>query len=230
MLNISELYPLFEALDLYGLRKQSQVYQNQLINIWNEIVKEKRQAISCGSSDILDAMIDSGFLDLQINILLRELIGAGSDTTTTTTEWAMIDLLRNKGAMHKLQAELTSKFGENDIITESNISELPYLVACVKEALRLHSPTPFLIPRRALETYFNVDFRGQDFRIIPFGAWRRICPGLGFARQEIHLILASLIHYFEWSLPNGEDPMQLDIEDKFGVTLQKEKPLLIVPM
>ncbi|KAL3373650.1 hypothetical protein AABB24_005569 [Solanum stoloniferum] len=70
----------------------------------------------------------------------------------------MIDLLRNKGAMHKLQAELTSKFGENDIITESNISELPYLVACVKEALRLHSPTPFLIPRRALETCKIMDY------------------------------------------------------------------------
>jgi len=50
--------------------------------------------------------------------------------------------------MHKLQAELTSKFRENDIITESNISELPYLAAIVKETLRIHSPTPFLIPRR----------------------------------------------------------------------------------
>jgi len=177
----------------------------------------------------------------------QELISAGSDTTTSTIEWAMTELLRNKGAMHKLQAELTSQFGENDIITESNITELPYLAACVKETLRIHPPTPFLIPRRAPETceimnytipknsklFVNVyaigrdsniwedalsfrperfldskvDFWGQDFEFIPFGAGRRICPGLGFARQEIHLILASLIHYFEWSLPNSEDPM-----------------------
>lgn len=52
---------------------------------------------------------------------------------------------------------------------------------------------------------------------------------LPFARQEVHLILASLIHHFEWSVPNGEDPMQLDMGEKFGVTLQKEKPLLVVP-
>ncbi|TMW96133.1 hypothetical protein EJD97_007877 [Solanum chilense] len=270
MPNISDFYPLFEVLDLQGLRKQTKMYQCQLINIWSDIVKEKRQAIRRGSSDFLDAMIDNGFSDLQINILFIELIGAGSDTTTATTEWAMTELLRNKGAMHKLKAEVRSKIGENDIITESNISDLPYLAACVKETLRLHSPTPFLIPRRASETCkimdytipknsklfvnawaigrdsntwgdalsfrperflnSNVDFKGQDFEFIPFGAGRRICPGLGFARQEIHLILASLIHYFEWSLPNGEDPMQLDMEDKFGVTLQKEKPLLIVPM
>ncbi|XP_015166757.1 probable (S)-N-methylcoclaurine 3'-hydroxylase isozyme 2 [Solanum tuberosum] len=210
--------------DLQGLRKQIQVYQNQLINIWSEIVKEKRQAISHGSSDIFDAMIDSGFLDLQINILLTELIGVGYDTTTATTEWAMTKLLRNKGTMHKLQAELTSKFGENDIITESNISELPYLGVTQtvwEDALSLK-------PEQFLDS--NEDFRGQDFGIIPFGAGRTICPGLGFARQEIHLILTSLIHYFEWSVPNGKDPMQLDMEDKFGVTLHKEKPLLIVPM
>lgn len=70
MPNISEFYPVFDALDLQGLRKQTEIYQNQLINIWSDIVKEKRQAISRGSSDFLDVMIDSGFSDLQINILL----------------------------------------------------------------------------------------------------------------------------------------------------------------
>ncbi|XP_059304847.1 probable (S)-N-methylcoclaurine 3'-hydroxylase isozyme 2 [Lycium ferocissimum] len=270
MPNISDFYPVFDALDMQGLRKQAKIYQDQLINIWSDFVKEKRQAINRENQDFLDVMIDGGFSDLKINMLLIELIAAGSDTTTSTIEWAMAELLRNKDAMHKLRAELRSKIGGKDIITESNISELPYLAACVKETLRIHPATPFLIPRRAPETCkimnytipknsrlfvngwaighdpktwedplsfrperfldSNVDFRGQHFEFIPFGAGRRICPGLPFARQQVHLILASLIHYFEWSLPNGEDPMQLDMEEKFGVTLQKEKPLLVVPI
>lgn len=74
MPNISDFYPVFDALDIPGLRKKIDVCQNQLSNIRSEMVKEKRQAISHGSStknqDLLDFMIDSGFSDLQINILL----------------------------------------------------------------------------------------------------------------------------------------------------------------
>ncbi|XP_015166793.1 probable (S)-N-methylcoclaurine 3'-hydroxylase isozyme 2 [Solanum tuberosum] len=76
MPNIADFYPLFEALDLQGLRKQTEIYQSQLTNIWSEIVKEKRQATSRHSSDFLDVMMDSGFSDLQINILVTELMGA----------------------------------------------------------------------------------------------------------------------------------------------------------
>ncbi|KAF3639877.1 hypothetical protein T459_09286 [Capsicum annuum] len=238
MPNVSDFYPVFDALDMQGLRKKTKIYQDQLFNVWNEIVKEKRHAISSGSimknQDFLDVMIDSGFSDLQINFLLIELISAGSDTTTSTIEWAMAELLRNKDVMHKLQAELKSKIGSDDTIIESKINEL--LAACVKETLRIHPPSPLLIPRRAPKTCKIMNYtipknsRRQNFEFIPFGAGRRICPGLPFARQEVHLILASLIYYFEWSLPNDEDPMQLDMEEKFGVTLHKEKPLLVVPI
>ncbi|KAL6198779.1 hypothetical protein ACLB2K_028568 [Fragaria x ananassa] len=49
----------------------------------------------------------------------------------------------------------------------------------------------------------SVDFRGQDFRLIPFGAGRRGCPGVIFATTTNELVLANLVHKFEWALPNG---------------------------
>ena len=75
----------------------------------------------------------------------------------------------------------------------------------------------------------GLDFKGHDYEFLPFGAGRRICPGLPMAARQVHLIIASLLYHFDWSLPNGEDPAMLDMSEKFGVTLQKEHPLLVVP-
>jgi cytochrome P450 len=75
----------------------------------------------------------------------------------------------------------------------------------------------------------NLEFKGGNYEFLPFGAGRRICPGLPMANKLVPLILASLIRCFDWSLPNGEDLAKLDMKDKFGVVLQKEQPLVLVP-
>lgn len=76
----------------------------------------------------------------------------------------------------------------------------------------------------------DVDFKGSDYRYLPFGGGRRICPGLPMAIVQVPLILAKLIHNFEWVLPNGdEDLSKLDLNGRLGVTLQKEPPLKLVP-
>ncbi|GKB46031.1 cytochrome P450 [Tanacetum coccineum] len=74
----------------------------------------------------------------------------------------------------------------------------------------------------------HLDFSGRDFEFIPFGGGRRMCPGLPSAIKSLQTILASLILEYDWVLPNGEDPKNLDMNEKFGVTLQKEKPLELI--
>uniref|UniRef100_A0A1W7HBW0 Cytochrome P450 n=1 Tax=Scoparia dulcis TaxID=107240 RepID=A0A1W7HBW0_SCODU len=75
----------------------------------------------------------------------------------------------------------------------------------------------------------EIDFRGRDFELIPFGAGRRICPGLPLAYRTVHLMLATLIQNFGWKLENGEKPEELDMSEKFGLTLQKAIPLNLLP-
>ncbi|CAN1193294.1 (S)-N-methylcoclaurine 3'-hydroxylase isozyme 1 (Fragment) [Linum perenne] len=75
-----------------------------------------------------------------------------------------------------------------------------------------------------------VDFRGHDFQLLPFSAGRRMCPGTSLAARQIPLLLANLVWNFDWSLPDGEESVtELDMEEKFGLTLQKEWPLVLVP-
>lgn len=140
--------------------------------------------------------------------------------------------------MTRVQDELAKEITEDSPI-ESHLNQLPYLQACMKETLRLHPPAPLLIPHQALESCKVMDYTipknaqvtvnawaiGRD----PFGAGRRICPGLPMAAKHVPLIVASLIHFFEWSLPHGKDPTELDMAEKYNMTMQKKQPLVLVP-
>ncbi|KAH0466213.1 hypothetical protein IEQ34_006316 [Dendrobium chrysotoxum] len=71
----------------------------------------------------------------------------------------------------------------------------------------------------------EIDFRGQHFEFIPFYSGRRICLGLLFGVRIVQLMLASLIQSFEWSLPDGIMPKNLDLKEKFRITLTLASPL-----
>ncbi|XP_015063977.1 geraniol 8-hydroxylase-like [Solanum pennellii] len=83
-------------------------------------------------------------------------------------------------------------------------------------------------PERFWES--EIDVRGRDFELIPFGAGRRICPGLPLAIRIIPVVLGSLINTFNWKLHGGIAPNDLNMEEKFGITLAKAQPLLVVPI
>ncbi|KAL3649498.1 hypothetical protein CASFOL_005901 [Castilleja foliolosa] len=84
------------------------------------------------------------------------------------------------------------------------------------------------VPERFLDR--EIDFRGQDFELIPFGAGRRICPGLPMANRMVHLMLATFVVDFGWQLEEGVKLEELNMDEKFGLTLQKAIPLKAVPM
>uniref|UniRef100_A0A7N2LU92 Cytochrome P450 n=1 Tax=Quercus lobata TaxID=97700 RepID=A0A7N2LU92_QUELO len=207
---------------------------------------------------------------VDIKHLLLDLFLAGIDTTSSTVEWAMAELLHNPEKMTKARDELEEVLGKGGHVQESDISKFNYLRAIVKETFRLHPSVPFLLPRKAktnieicgyivpknAQILINVwamgqdaslwqspnlfmperfleqdiDYKGQDFELIPFGAGRRICPGLPLANRMVHLMLASLVHYFAWKLPNEMRPEDMDMAEMFGLTLHRAMPLLAIPI
>ncbi|CAL1405029.1 unnamed protein product [Linum trigynum] len=275
--NIVDFYPVLELFDPQGLKKKMTKAVTKMFSVWESYIKERREILESRShgdapkGDFLDVFISNGFDDQKINWLFLELLTAGTETTTTTVEWAMAELLKNGKEMKKVREELKREIGGNSI-TESNVSPLTFLNACIKETFRLHPPAPFLIPHCAQETceIMNyripkdsqvmvnlwaigrdpsvwedplsfkperfirkrsstiVDFKGLHFELLPFGSGRRVCPGLPMTVKQLPLILASLIKGFDWTLPDVDGPTKLDMAEKFGITLQKEQPLLLV--
>jgi cytochrome P450 len=70
----------------------------------------------------------------------------------------------------------------------------------------------------------------EDFGFIPFGVGRRICPGVPFAHRVVHTMLATLLYHFDWKLADGEKYEDMDMTEKFGITLHKVKPLMAIPI
>lgn len=198
------------------------------------------------------------------------MIAGGSDTTSATLIWALTLLINNPQILRKAQEELDLQIGKNRLVEESDITNLVYLQAIVKETLRLypaaalggmrefaedctigkyhirkgtrlvtnlwklhrdpdvfHEPLKFM-PERFLTTNKDLDPKGQNFEMIPFGSGRRICPGVSFGMQMLHLVLASVLHAFDFSNPNDEP---VDMTETSGLINHKGTPLplLVAP-
>ncbi|TMW81588.1 hypothetical protein EJD97_008802 [Solanum chilense] len=83
------------------------------------------------------------------------------------------------------------------------------------------------IPERFLNN--NIDFKGQDYEFIPFGAGRRGCPGLALGVATVELILSNLLYAFDWELPFGMNMEDIDTESLRGITMHKKNDLCLVP-
>ncbi|CAG7871188.1 unnamed protein product [Brassica rapa] len=77
-------------------------------------------------------------------------------------------------------------------------------------------------PERHLHS--SVDFRGQDFELIPFGAGRRICPAISFAVVLNEVVLANLVHQFGWI--STED--QAEVAESTGIAIHRMFPLYAI--
>jgi cytochrome P450 len=73
----------------------------------------------------------------------------------------------------------------------------------------------------------GVGFRGQHFQFLPFGAGRRICPGVNFSLAVMELALANLLFHFDWELPKGTVPDELDMTEAFGITARRKNDLMV---
>ncbi|KAK9065470.1 hypothetical protein SSX86_014871 [Deinandra increscens subsp. villosa] len=269
--NLADFFPFLRPFDPQRLLKRAGFYTGKLMAIFEQHISTRLEERAAGSpstsNDLTDLLLDinqneSSSISMDdIRNLLFDLFLAGTDTTSSTLEWAMAELIHNPDKMSKARSELMETIGnKNQHVEESDIARLPYLQAIIKETLRLHPPVTFLVPHKAttdveiqgymvpkdsqilcnlwvmgqdpdvwsnpqrfepkrfLET--GIDYKGHDFELIPFGAGRRMCPGLPLAHRLLHVMLGSLIYKFEWKIEGGLRPQDMDMSDR-NVLMQK---------
>nr|GMD49781.1 geraniol 8-hydroxylase-like [Ipomoea batatas] len=276
--NLIDYFPFLEKFDPQGSRRRMKGHFTKVLELFEDLIDERleeRKMMGSKNVDVLDSLLNitqerPEEIDRKdILHVCLDLFVAGTDTSSSTLEWAMAELLKNPKVMAKAQAELADVIGKGKSIQESDVTRLPYLQCVVKETYRMHPPVPFLIRKvehdvnlcgytipKDSQILVNVwaigrnpsiwenplvfkpkrfwnlemDVRGQDFELIPFGAGRRICPGLPLAVRTVPVMLGSLLNSFKWELEGGIAPMDLDMEEKFGITLAKACPLRAIPI
>lgn len=97
-----------------------------------------------------DRSKDDGLTDHELASNSDIIISAGSETTSTALTGVTYFLARNPDALARCQAEVRGRFDREEDITFQGTSQLPYLLACIDEALRLYPPVPTALIRRTL--------------------------------------------------------------------------------
>ncbi|KAH9718037.1 cytochrome P450 83B1 [Citrus sinensis] len=74
----------------------------------------------------------------------------------------------------------------------------------------------------------SIDFKGQNFELIPFGAGRRICPGMHLGTANVELALTNLLYKFDWEMPPGMKNQDLDFDVLPGIAVHKKNYLFLL--
>ncbi|KAM0072796.1 putative cytochrome P450 [Helianthus debilis subsp. tardiflorus] len=138
-------------------------------------------------------------------------------------------MMRNPKIMKKAQSEVRAVV-KGKTITEADIQRMHYMKLVVKETMRLHC-VPILLPRVNPKDCV-VD--GYDIpaktTFLPFGAGRRMCPGLNFGLATVEYAIANLLHRYDWKLPDGVKPHDMDMREITRISTLPIQPLQIVPI
>ncbi len=146
---------------------------NNVNKLINTIIADRKQSRAAAaataaesqgdktSKDLLDIILNASETDLSPQYLRDEIItfmGAGHETTSTTTMWTLYELCRHPSILVKLQQEIDGILGNPtstdriEVIIYENLNKFEYLTAVIKETLRLHPPVS-MIGRKNLEDY-----------------------------------------------------------------------------
>eukprot|EP01018_Ginkgo_biloba_P003520 Gb_37693 [translate_table: standard] len=156
---IHDFLPILGPLFWRQKRRAIELREMQIRSIL-PLINERREVLKNGHGSAT-AYIDSLFeLELEgrdkltageLVTLCSELLNAGTDTTATTLEWAMLHLVLDPKIQAKVQAEISSVVGPDRKVDHKDIDRLPYLNAVVKETLRRHPPGHFVLSHAVTE-------------------------------------------------------------------------------
>ncbi|KAJ3704154.1 hypothetical protein LUZ61_007859 [Rhynchospora tenuis] len=283
--NVGDFVVGLKWIDPQGVAGKMKKLHKRFDEFFDSLIEARRTRKNKGEGrDLLSVLLnfqgegvdfeEGKLTDTNIKALMLNLFVAGTDTTSSTAEWALAELIHQPDILKQAQEELDSVVGRHHLVTEQDLPNLPILQAIIKEVFRLHPPSPLSLPRMGTNaceingyhvpknatllvnvwaigrdpavwenplrfdpwrflpggSHAHADVMGNNFELIPFGAGRRKCAGMRLGLRMVQIMTATLIHAFDWVLPDGQTPDELDMEEAYGLNLQRKVPLVASPV
>ncbi|CAK7325308.1 unnamed protein product [Dovyalis caffra] len=160
---IDDFLPILSPFFSKQRKRVSQVRKEQ-VNFMVSLIEKRRKALRNPGSDksamsfsYLDTLFDltvegrkSSPSNEELVTLCSEFLNGGTDTTATAVEWGIAQLITNPEVQTKLYNEIKSTVGDRKV-DEKDVEKMEYLQAVVKELLRKHPPTYFVLSHAVTE-------------------------------------------------------------------------------
>jgi hypothetical protein len=155
--NLGDYIPFLRWLDLQGCeramkklnRRRDKFLQRAIDNSRLCIKEENDESLIDVLIHLMDKAEDFFSDEAIVKATAISIIIGATDTYANTTEWAMATLLQRPEVLKRAQEELDVVVGNERVLEESDLPNLKYLEAIVKETLRLYPAGPLLLPHMA---------------------------------------------------------------------------------
>ncbi|CAN1804716.1 Trimethyltridecatetraene synthase [Linum perenne] len=161
VLNIGDWIPWMDLFDLQGYVRRMKGLKVKFDRFHEFVLDEHRirmgrHVVGKDMVDHLLRLANDPNLDVKLNDdsvkgFLQDLIAGGTDTSATTVEWAMSELMKQPKLIEKATKELDEVVGRERWVEERDIPNLPFIDAIMKETMRKHPVAVLLAPHLALE-------------------------------------------------------------------------------
>ncbi|KAJ8770954.1 hypothetical protein K2173_022178 [Erythroxylum novogranatense] len=167
--------------------------------------------------------------------VLWEMIFRGTDSVALLTEWIMAELSKNPTFTPPGPLLSWARLSTSDACLSNGMVVPKKTTAMVNMWAITHDPRIWVDalvfkPERFMESHggADVDVRGGDLRLAPFGAGRRVCPGKNLGFATVSLWVAKLVQHFEW-VEDGSNPVDLSEVLKLSCTMKNPLSATAVP-
>ncbi|CAH9081380.1 unnamed protein product [Cuscuta europaea] len=168
---VGDYLPWMRWMDIGGYEKEMKKAAKEMDSLMERLLQKHKseKGVKCKEEeDFMDTLlchfdygkesVDGFDADRLVKATCTTLLGAGTETTANSLTWALSLVLNNDNVLEKIRGELDMHVGKERLVNYSDLNNMTYLQAVIKETFRLHPPAPALLPHESIQDCVISDY------------------------------------------------------------------------